>query len=157
MRFHGFVHPTSSLPHSIVSGGAPMILIWASLGGQAVDVRFLIDTGTDATVLHPTDADRLLDDDLRRIDFERDPFRVAGLGVGGAVDRVARDVTLNLSSADNDIYTIEMPILIARPTPAEPGEHGNWRLPSLLGRDFLRHFRLELLCGEQRRVTLESL
>ena len=50
-----------------------------------------------------------------------------------------------------------MPILFARPTPVEPGDHGNWRLPSLLGRDFLRHFRLELLCGEQRRVALETL
>ena len=157
MRFHGFVHPTSSLPHSIVSGGAPMILVRVSLGDQAMDVRFLIDTGTDATVLHPADAKRILGDDLRRIDFDHDPHRTTGEGVGGAVDRVARDATLSLRSEGRRFYLIEMPILIARPTPAEPGDHGNWRLPSLLGRDFLRHFRLELLCGEQRRVMLESL
>ena len=134
-----------------------MILIWVSLGGQVVDVRFLIDTGTDATVLHPADAKRILGDDLRRIDFNHDPHRATGEGVGGAVDRVVRDATLNLNSADNDIYMVDMPILIARPMPAESGDHGNWRLPSLLGRDFLRRFRLELLCGEQRRVMLESL
>ena len=40
-----------------------MILVRVSLGSQAMDVRFLIDTGTDATVLHPTDAQRILDDD----------------------------------------------------------------------------------------------
>ena len=157
MRFHGFVHPVSSLPHSIVSGGAPLILIWVSLGGQAVDVRFLIDTGTDAAVLHPADANRLLDDDLRRIDFDRDLFRVAGFGVGGGADRVARDAVLTLNAVNDELYRIEMPILIARPTPSEPGDHGNWRLPSLLGRDFLRHFRLELLCGDRRRVVLETL
>ena len=157
MRFHGFVHPASSLPHSIVSGGAPLILARVSLGGRTVDVRFLIDTGTDATVLHPTDADRLLDDDLRRIDFDRDLFRVAGFGVGGGADRVARDAVLTLNAVNDDLYRIEMPILIARPVPWEPGDHGNWRLPSLLGRDFLRHFRLELLCGDRRRVALETL
>ena len=134
-----------------------MILIWVSLGGQSVDVRFLIDTGTDATVLHPPDAKRILSNDLHQIDFDHDPHRTTGEGVGGAVDRVARDATLSLRSEDRRFYPIEMPILIARPTPAEPGDHGNWRLPSLLGRDFLRRFRLELLCGQQRRVTLESL
>ena len=157
MRFHGFVHPISSLPHSIVSGGAPLILIWVSLGSRAVDVRFLIDTGTDATVLHPTDADRLLGDNLRRIDFDRGLFRVAGLGVGGGADRVTRDAVLTLNAVNDELYRIEMPILIAHPTPAEPGDHGNWRLLSLLGRDFLRHFRLELLCGDRRRVALETL
>ena len=134
-----------------------MILARVSLGDQAMEVRFLIDTGADATVLHPTDAKRILGDDLRRIDFNRDPRRTTGEGVGGAVERVVRDTTLTLRSEDRRLHPIEMPILIARPTPTEPGDHGNWRLPSLLGRDFLRRFRLELLCGEERRVMLESL
>ena len=91
------------------------------------------------------------------IDFDHDPRRTPGLGVGGTADRVVRNATLTLRSEDRRLHPIDMPILIARPTPGEPGDHGNWRLPSLLGRDFLRHFRLELLCGEQRRVMLESL
>ena len=128
-----------------------------ALGTRSRDVRFLIDTGAEGTVLHPADAHHILGDDLHRIDFERDFHHVAGLGVGGAVDRVVRDATLTLRSEDRRFYPIEMPILIARPTPAEPGEHGNWRLPSLLGRDFLRHFSLELLCGDRRRVALETL
>ena len=157
MRFLGYVHPTRSLPHSIVSGGAPRIQIRVALDGRGERVPFLIDTGTDATVLHPRDAQRILGDSLQQIDFERDARRFAGFGVGGAVDRVVRDATLTLSSVENETYTIEMPILIARPTPAEPGDHGNWRLPSLLGRDFLRRFRLELLCGDRRELTLETL
>ena len=158
MRFRGYVHPTSSLPHSITSGGAALIRIWVALEeGPIREITFLIDTGSDGSVLHPADAQSLLGGNLHRIDFGGDSRRVAGLGVGGAVDRVARDAALILNSADGETYSLEMPILIARPIPSEPGEHGNWRLPSLLGRDFLRHFRLELLCGDRRRVVLETL
>ena len=108
-------------------------------------------------MLHPADAQSLLAGDLQRIDFGSDPYRAAGLGVGGAADRVVRDATLTLRSVDGEPYAVEMPILIARPTPSEPGDHGNWRLPSLLGRDFLRHFRFELFCGERRLAALETL
>ena len=156
MRFHGEVREARALPHSIVSGGAPLMWVELALSGRSRDIVFLIDTGADATVLHPTDAYAILGDDLHRIDFNHDPRRTPGLGVGGAVDRVVRDATLALQGEDRRLHPIDMPILIARPTPAEPGDHGNWRLPSLLGRDFLRRFRLELLCGEQRRVMLES-
>ena len=105
----------------------------------------------------PPTPNRLLASDLQRIDFGSDLYRAAGLGVGGGVDRVVRDATLTLRSVDGEPYAVEMPILIARPTPAEPGDHGNWRLPSLLGRDFLRHFRFELLCGQRREATIETL
>ena len=157
MRFRGYVHPARALPHSVVSGGAARIRITLTLQNHSSDIRFLIDTGADATVLHPRDAYRLLGDDLHRIDFGRDSYRVAGLGVGGGVDRVVRDAMLTLRSVDDETYPMEMPILIARPMPAEPGDHGNWRLPSLLERDFLRHFRFELLCGARRAAALESL
>ena len=157
MRFEGIVRPSRQLRHSMVSGGSPRMLVRLSLGGRSGDMWFLIDTGADATVLHPADAQRFLGDDLQRIDFARDPYRAAGLGVGGGADRVARDATLTLRSVDDESYTVEMPILIARPTPAEPGDHGNWRLPSLLGRDFLLHFRFELFCGERREAALETL
>ena len=141
----------------MISGGAPLIQIAVALEDRSDDIWFLIDTGADATVLHPADAQSLLGDGLRRIDFGSDPYRAAGLGVGGGVERVVRDATLMLRSVDDEVYAVEMPILIARPAPAEPGDHGNWRLPSLLGRDFLRHFRFELLCGERREAALEAL
>ena len=157
MRFEGVVLPSRQLRHSMVSGGSPRMLVRLSLGGRSGDMWFLIDTGADATVLHPADAQRFLGDNLQRIDFARDRYRAAGLGVGGGADRVARDATLTLRSVDDEAYSVEMPILIARPVPAEPGDHGNWRLPSLLGRDFLRHFRFELFCGERREVGLETL
>ena len=157
MRFHGVVRDERALPHSIISGGAPLLWVRVALNGHSREIAFLIDTGADATVLHPTDAYRLLSDDFRAIQFDNEAHRVAGEGVGGAVDRVVRDATLTLRSEDRRFYPIEMPILIARPNPAEPGDHGNWRLPSLLGRDFLRQFRLELLCGDRRQLTLETL
>ena len=141
----------------MISGGAPLIQIAVALEDRSDDIWFLIDTGADATVLHPADAQSLLGDGLRRIDFGSDPYRATGLGVGGGVERVVRDATLALRPVDDETYPMEMPILIARPMPAEPGDHGNWRLPSLLVRDFLRHFRFELLCGERREAALETL
>ena len=157
MRFVGHVQATRSLRHAMVSGGTPTIQIDVVAAAGAAEVAFLIDTGADATVLHPRDAHRILGDGLATIDFAADSRRAPGLGVGGDADRVVRNATLTLRSVDGDPYSLDMPILIARPTPAEPGDHGNWRLPSLLGRDFLRHFRLELLCGDRRRVALETL
>ena len=157
MRFQGDVLPTRTLRHSMISGGAPLIQIIVTLEDRSDDIWFLIDTGADATVLHPADAQSLLGDALHRIDFAHDPYRAAGLGVGGGAERVARDATLTLRSVGGEFYQMEMPILIARPAPAEPGDHGNWRLPSLLGRDFLRHFRFELFCGERREAALEML
>ena len=157
MQFRGVIRPSRRLPHGIVSGGAPLLKVQLAVAGRRDDIWFLIDTGTDATVLHPADAQSLLAGDLQRIDFGSDPYRAAGLGVGGGVDRVVRDAMLTLRSVDGEIYSMEMPILIARPMPAEPGDHGNWRLPSLLGRDFLRHFRFELFCGERREATIETL
>ena len=133
-----------------------MIRVGVFLEGRYRTVPFLIDPGAEATVLHPVDADRILTDGWRAIDFAADARRIRGLGTGGNADRVVRNATLTLRSVDSESLTIEMPILIAQPMPAEPGEHGNWRLPSLLGRDFLRRFRLELLCGEQRSVLLET-
>ena len=141
----------------MVSGGSPLAQIVVALDGRSREVSFLIDTGADATVLHPRDARRILARDLYTIDFDADSRRVVGLGVGGGADRVVRDATLTLRSVDGESYQMELPILIARPTPAEPGDHGNWRLPSLLGRDFLRHFRFELFCGERREAVLETL
>ena len=151
------VRPLRGLPHGIVSGGAPLLKVQLAVADHMGDVWFLVDTGADATVLHPADAQALLAGDLHRINFGHDPYRVAGLGVGGGAERVARDATLTLRSVDDEAHPVQMPILIARPTPAEPGDHGNWRLPSLLGRDFLRHFRFELFCGEQREAVLETL
>ena len=157
MQFRGVIRPSRRLPHGIVSGGAPLLKVQLAVAGRRDDVWFLVDTGADATVLHPADAQSLLAGDLHRIDFGRDPYRIAGLGVGGAADRVVRNATLTLRSVDGEPYAVEMPILIARPTPSEPGDHGNWRLPSLLGRDFLRHFRFELFCGARHEAIIEML
>ena len=157
MRFLGDVGPRRLLRNSVVSGGSPLIRIDLTLEGRSGSVWFLIDTGADATILHPRDALRILAEDLDVIDFNTDSRRMAGIGVGGGAQRVARHATYTLRSVDDEMYDLEMPILIARPIPAESGDHGNWRLPSLLGRDFLRHFRFELLCGERREAALETL
>ena len=101
---------------------------------------FLIDAGSSATTLHPQDALELLGDDYFQIDFANDPHRVSARGVGGVVNRVVRHATLGITSIDREPYFLRMRILIAEPTQSAPRGHGNWQLPSVLGRDFLRHF-----------------
>ena len=110
------------------------------------EVLFLVDTGADATVLEPRDSYALLGDELFDIDFDNDPWRRTGVGVGGTARSVTRLARLSTMS-DSGLYLgITDPICIAEPVPRVPsGERaGNWDAPSLLGRDILRFFEIHL-------------
>lgn len=158
MQFRGYLKPTQIYAHSIVSGGSAHIEIGIAIAGQVLgSIHFLIDTGADVTVIHPTDAARVLRGDFFALDFLRDTHLVDASGVGGIAKRVVRDATLHVESTEGDPWQISLPILIAEPVPRAPPDTGNWRLPSLLGRDFLRHFRLELIYGDAPQVLLETL
>ncbi len=157
MRFSGHVQEPTIEPYAGLSGGRAWLDTFVASGSKFAMFPFLIDTGSSATTLHPQDALELLGDDYFQIDFANDPHRVSARGVGGVVNRVVRHATLGITSIDREPYFLRMRILIAEPTQSAPRGHGNWQLPSVLGRDFLRHFRLELVCGEARRVVLETL
>ena len=88
------------------------------LQNRSSEVRFLIDTGADATVLHPRDAYRLLGDELHRIDFERDSRRIAGLGVGGALGPVYTSACPRPSSVIPALAAGISPISAAKPRAA---------------------------------------
>lgn len=101
--------------------------------GRYGEVAFLIDTGSDTSVLHPRDALDL------GIDFDRDFLSARtrdASGIGGAAREYIEAATLSFRREDGDREEIGAALAIAVPT------DWNLPLPSLLGRDILLHFRL---------------
>ena len=157
MQFRVTVRETRTLPHAIVSGGEALIEVLVATDGRQGTIPFMIDTGADVTVLSPSDSLRVLRDDAFAIDFARDPRRLQIQGIGGGAQYVVRHAVLTLYSTEGERHSLAMPVLIAEPAPPRLAEPGPPQPPSVLGRDFLRHFHLELRCGDQRRALLETL
>lgn len=134
-----------------------MLEVSVSIAGNQGIVRFLIDTGAEVTVLGPDATLRVLGPAALDIDFARDPRSLRLLGIGGGAHHIARDAELILHSSEGERYSVEMPILLAEPHLPGRSDPRAPQPPSLLGRDFLRRFHLELLCGGQRRAVLETL
>ena len=157
MQFRVIVRESRTLPHSIVSGGEALIEILVSIEGMQGTVRFLIDTGADVSILGPDDSLAVLGSAAFAIDFAGDPRSLRLMGIGGGAHHVVRDAVLMLYSTEGERHSLAMPILIAEPAPPRLAEPGPPQPPSVLGRDFLRRFHLELRCGNQRRALLETL
>ena len=103
----------------------------------------LIDTGADITTLGPEDALAILGWSYLEMDFTDPTTRLDLTGVGSAGATI-RDALLTLITETQE--QIEMPVIlaIAEPDPRVPAAHGNWLMPSLLGRDVLQYFDLHL-------------
>ena len=113
--------------------------------GRRGQVRWLIDTGSPYTILHPEDALRLLGNELDSLDFDAHPQRHDVSGVGrGPARTIIVPASLTFEDDEDEPETLTMPILIAEPIPPYRAHQGNWRVPSLLGCDVLRYFDLEL-------------
>lgn len=108
---------------------------------RQLEVRFLIDTGADTTVLSPEDAADLLGGEVYRrlgVLFPDNRVSVTGVGVGDAVEL---PLTLVFRVPDERPLVFREPVLVA----AAPGEpRATVPLPSLLGRDILNRFILLL-------------
>ena len=157
MQFRVTVRESRTLPHAIVSGGEALIEVLVAAEGQERTVPFMIDTGADVTVLSADDSLAVLGSAALGIDFARDPRSLQIRGIGGSAQYVVRDATMTLRSTEGEHHSLAMPILIAEPAPPRLAEPGPPQPPSVLGRDFLRRFHLELRCGDQRRALLETL
>ena len=98
----------------------------------SVRVNFLVDTGSDETIIHP----RAIEDAGMMVPFPANA--PVTRGIGGSSALLKERATLVF--ADDDLttqYRYHMPVNIAR-----PGEH-NRNFPSLLGRDVLDCWYLE--------------
>jgi hypothetical protein len=125
--------------------GSPLAGAWVGLvlperSAGFVPVRFVIDTGAAASAVHPADARRSLQ--FTGADFEALP-RIARevhalVGITGASTYYVVPAHYILGRDDGTAFVIDGEIRIAQPVP------GNQDIPSVLGWDILRHFRILL-------------
>ncbi len=101
-------------------------------------LSFVIDTGSDFTILNPFDASRLWPD-YDTHDFVTGAETRLLLGIGGPVRFALRAV--NLQFTDDELGALSSPMTIHV---AVPDTTDRWDLPSLLGRDVLQAFTLTL-------------
>ena len=137
-RAHGpYHHPAAPL--------APYISVRIGDRDDAPSVDFMIDTGSDFTILAPRDAWALLGESYAAIDFARLASDFESIGVGSAGARmIMSPMSLRFTDDAGGYIALTAPVAIAEPVPPQPGEHGNWLMPSLLGRDVLQYFDLQM-------------
>ena len=152
MRFHGEFRALGAGAPGVESVAAPTIVIQVELLGRSAAVDFDIDTGSTVTVLSESDASRLLGVEHRLLQFRADTQRIGLRGLAGLTSGTVLEARLTLGSEESQ-YSLSQQIVI--PPPAD--RIAPQPFPSLLGRDVLRHFRLELTYGETPSVLLETL
>ena len=133
---------------------APFVASKVIHGGQLIEIDFLIDTGADSAVLGPQDAVSLFGIEQYQELFERGQLiSIAGVGRGVAIQQSLQILlfdTVGGSISFNHTITV-MGLALD-----ESGQPTNWSMPSLLGRDILEHFCLNL-CYRPPALELELL
>jgi len=128
-------------PHSLT----PFVIVRFGLGMLDPVIAMLVDTGADTTALGPRDALALLGRSYLDLDFDHSPGAITVRGFGGSDgSALVSPMELLLRDTDGVDFPVLLNVAITKPSPAQPGDHGNWQLPSLLGRDILTHFDLAL-------------
>jgi hypothetical protein len=112
--------------------GRPYIEAHLSIPSLQVSgsVSFLIDTGSDCTVLMQLDAARL------KINYSRLSKRVESTGIGGLSNDFVVPAALLFSDPGVKVYGYNIELRIASPKPELR------TTPSLLGRDVINHWRM---------------
>lgn len=106
-----------------------------ALSESRADVDFLLDTGAAFSIVHPRDIRRLsadVYDDIAGREV------VTGRGIGGQASYFEEEAVLSFEHTDGALISYILPVHIAVPT-ADNADY-----PSLLGMDFLMHFRMTM-------------
>ena len=129
-------------------GGAPAPCVSVtvhipSIGVAGINVRFLIDTGADRSLIGDRDANYM----FRRFNVDSARLRRGPLsqGLGGVAEMRTAEATLRF---DDFPITISIDIL-------EPSPDVRFYVPSLLGRDVLAHFALFIEERTRKVLLLE--
>lgn len=109
---------------------------------RLAEVDFLVDTGADSTVLSPQDAVLLFGIQYYQELWNRKPLiPVTGIGAGVSVEEDIQLVLFDHLGAQASFHhTVSVMDLALN----RDGDPINWSMPSLLGRDLLQLFRLEI-------------
>ena len=103
--------------------------------GVTRKITFLVDTGADATCIHPRDGRPAA------IPFEQLERPIASNGVGGTATYFREPVVLEFVDAESrEVRRYEVDVFIAKPAP--DSGHSINRLHSLLGRDVIDRWRM---------------
>jgi hypothetical protein len=100
-----------------------------------VSVRFLIDSGADATLVQPVDYEP---EGPTYAALRKFPLAEATRGFGGVIEARRVPVALYLRHEDGHYDRIELEAEIAKPAPESEG------LPSVLGRDVIDLYKLTM-------------
>ena len=113
--------------------GGPFIQGSVALPGIArvTEISFLVDTGADTTMLLPQDSGGM------GIDFDLLPGRIErSTGLGGVARVKTLPATVSFTDPGRAVYVYEVALPIVEPSEAIRD------MPSLLGRDVLRRWRM---------------
>jgi hypothetical protein len=131
----------------------PLIRVTLYLPGISrrwAPVDFLLDTGAATSCVHPQDAITRLGIDAQALRTPSAwPLQQAAHGVGGATIDYMVPIQFALRHDDGSWDRYQHDLAIARPGPA------NQTLPSLLGWDILRHYRV-VVDWPSRGIRLET-
>ena len=114
-----------------------------SISVTEMRIRFLIDTGSDRTLIGDIDADRMVR--YYSLDARNLEEGVPSQGIGGIVPTREVGASLHL-----DHFSTNLIIDVLEPTPGQQPS-----VPSLLGRDILSHFALFMEERTNRVLLLE--
>jgi len=111
--------------------GRPCVQGWLVLPRLNIqgDVEFLVDTGADSTTIHPFDGQKL------GVPFEELLSEILSIGIGGSQPYFLEHAILMFED-DALVRQYSSEVLIGKPSATSS------RLPSLLGRSLLSHWRM---------------
>lgn len=137
---------------------APSIEAQLHCDGNEAQVDFLVDTGSEASILYPEQAAAQLGEQSVQAARRRSTAREMIGGVEGQLNRAFRiPVEITFSDEEQVPFLFDTTILVAEPNPtsleSRGDARGNWDTPSLLGCDLLLHFDLHV-SGSRGEVFL---